>query len=298
MLSLQKKMNLLLFIIAYPLLLLISILPFRILYILSDVICFLVYRVIGYRKKVVRSNLALALPHLSDEERLIVEKKSYKHLCDMFIEMIKTMTISKKEMDKRFTYKNLDEYKNLEKEGKSIALMLAHYASYEWVVSMNSKVSFKGYGIYKKVNNKYFDSLVRKIRSKFDAELISIDKTAEVIASNYANNIKSTYGFASDQSPQLRGINHWHKFMGIDVPVYVGGELLSKKFDMNMMFLKVSKVKRGFYEAEFELLSNDVKSVPNFELMNTFLEKVEQQILEAPEYYLWTHRRWKHMGKR
>lgn len=291
-------MNLLLFIIAYPLLLLISILPFRILYILSDVICFLVYRVIGYRKKVVRSNLALALPHLSDEERLIVEKKSYKHLCDMFIEMIKTMTISKKEMDKRFTYKNLDEYKNLEKEGKSIALMLAHYASYEWVVSMNSKVSFKGYGIYKKVNNKYFDSLVRRIRSKFDAELISIDKTAEVIASNYANNIKSTYGFASDQSPQLRGINHWHKFMGIDVPVYVGGELLSKKFDMNMMFLKVSKVKRGFYEAEFELLSNDVKSVPNFELMNTFLEKVEQQILEAPEYYLWTHRRWKHMGKR
>ena len=291
-------MNLLLFIIAYPLLLIISILPFRILYILSDIICFFVYRVIGYRKKVVRSNLALALPHLSDEERLIVEKKSYKHLCDMFLEMIKTMTISKKEMDKRFTYKNLDEYKNLEKEGKSIALMLAHYASYEWVVSMNSKVSFKGYGIYKKVNNKYFDSLVRRIRSKFDAELISIDKTAEVIASNYANNIKSTYGFASDQSPQLRGINHWHKFMGIDVPVYVGGELLSKKFDMNMMFLKVSKVKRGFYEAEFELLSNDVKSVPNFELMNTFLEKVEKQILEAPEYYLWTHRRWKHMGKR
>ena len=291
-------MNLLLFIIAYPLLLIISILPFRILYILSDIICFLVYRVIGYRKKVVRSNLALALPHLSDQERLVIEKKSYKHLCDMFLEMIKTMTISKKEMDKRFTYKNLEEYKNLEKEGKSIALMLAHYASYEWVVSMNSKVSFKGYGIYKKVNNKYFDRLVRRIRSKFDAELISIDKTAAVIASNYSKSIKSTYGFASDQSPQLRGINHWHKFMGIEVPVYVGGELLSKKFDMNMMFLKVSKVKRGYYEAEFELLSNDVRSVPNFELMNTFLEKVEQQILEAPEYYLWTHRRWKHSGKK
>ena len=291
-------MNLLLFIIAYPLLLIISILPFRILYILSDIICFIVYRLIGYRKKVVRSNLALALPHLSDEERLVIEKKSYKHLCDMFLEMIKTMSIYKKEMDKRFSYKNLEEYKNLEKEGKSIALMLAHYASYEWVVSMNSKVSFKGYGIYKRVNNKYFDRLVRRIRSKFDAELIPIDKTSAVIAHNHANNILSTYGFASDQSPQLRGINHWHKFMGIDVPVYVGGELLSKKFDMNMMFLKVSKVKRGYYEAEFELLSNDVKSVPNFELMNTFLEKVEKQILEAPEYYLWTHRRWKHMGKK
>ena len=111
-------MNLLLFIIAYPLLLIISILPFRILYILSDIICFIVYRVIGYRKKVVRSNLALALPHLSDQERLVIEKKSYKHLCDMFLEMIKTMSISNKEMEKRFTYKNLEVYRNLEKEGK------------------------------------------------------------------------------------------------------------------------------------------------------------------------------------
>lgn len=291
-------MQLLLFIISYPILLIISILPFRILYILSDIVCFFVYRVIGYRKQVVRNNLALALPHLTEKERLVIEKKSYKHLCDMFLEMIKTMTISKNEMDKRFTYKNLDDYKSLEKEGKSIALMLAHYASYEWAVSVNSKATFKGYGIYKKVNNKYFDSLVRSIRSKFDAELISIDKTAEVIARNYSKNIKSTYGFASDQSPQLRTQNYWHPFMGIEVPVYVGGELLSKKYDMNMMFLKVSKVRRGFYEAEFELLSNDVKSVPNFELMDLFLQKVEQQILEAPEFYLWTHKRWKHSGKK
>lgn len=290
-------MQLLIYLIAYPILLLISILPFRLLYVLSDLVCFFVYSILGYRKKVVRENIALALPHLSEKERLIIEKKSYKHLCDMFLEMIKTMSISREEMDKRFVLKNLDAYNSLEKEGKSIALLCSHYASYEWVVSMNSKVSFKGYGIYKKLNNKYFDKLVRRIRSKFDAELIPINKTAEVIAHNYTNKIKSLYGFVSDQSPQIRSQNYWHNFMGIEVPVYVGAELLSKKFDMNVVFLNVSKVKRGFYEADLEILTTNIKEVPDFEIMDVFLQKVEQQILEAPEYYLWTHKRWKHRGK-
>ncbi len=291
-------MQLLIFLIAYPILLFISILPFRILYVLSDIVCFFVYRVFGYRKKVVRENLALALPHLSEMERLVIEKKSYQHLCDMFLEMIKTISISKKEMDRRFVFKNLDTYNSLEKEGKSIALLLSHYASYEWVISMNSKVSYKGYAVYKKVNNKYFDSLVRKIRSKFDAELIPINKTAEVVAYNFSNGIQSLYGFVSDQSPQLRTKNYWRNFMGIEVPVYVGAELLSKKFDMNVVFLKVSKVKRGFYEAELEVLTTDIKKIPDFEIMDVFLRKVEQQIIEAPEFYLWTHKRWKHSGKK
>lgn len=291
-------MQLIIYLIIYPILLLVSILPFRIIYIISDIVYFFVYRVFGYRKKVVRENLALALTHLSQKERLVIEKKSYKHLCDMFLEMIKTISISRKEMDRRFVFKNLDVYNSLEKDEKSIALLCSHYASYEWVVSMNSKISYKGYGIYKKINNKYFDSLARRIRSKFDAELIPINKTAEVIAHNYSNNIKSLYGFVSDQSPQLKTKNYWHDFMGIEVPVYVGVELLSKKFDMNVVFLKVSKVKRGFYEAELEVLSTNIKEIPDFEIMNVFLKKVEQQILEAPEYYLWTHRRWKHRGKK
>jgi KDO2-lipid IV(A) lauroyltransferase len=291
-------MQFLIFLIVYPILLLVSILPFRILYILSDCVYFLVYHVFRYRKKVVRNNLELAFPNFSTQQRLDIEKKSYKHLCDMFLEMIKTMTISNKEMDIRFVFKNLEVYKSLEKEGKSIALMCSHYASYEWVVSMNSKISFKGYAIYKKLNNKYFDKLVRKIRSKFDAELIPITATNDVISHNYLNNINSLYGFASDQSPRLRNKNYWQQFMGIEVPVYVGAELLSKKFDLNVVFLKVSKIKRGFYEAELEVISNNVKEVPDFEITDVFLKKVEQQILEAPEYYLWTHKRFKHAGKK
>jgi KDO2-lipid IV(A) lauroyltransferase len=292
------KMQFLIYILLYPILFLISILPFRLLYLFSDVVYFLVYRVIGYRKKAVRENLALALPHLTDKERLEIEKKSYKHLCDMFLEMIKTMSISVKEIEKRFVIKNLPEILELEKKGKSIALMCAHYASYEWVISMNSRVNFEGFAIYKKINNPHFDRLVKKIRSRFKAYLITTKETRAVIENNAQNGVSAIYGFASDQSPQVKPNSYWSKFMGIEVPVYVGAETLSKKYDMNVMFLKVTKVKRGYYEADLELLSDDVTNVPNYEITDTFMKKVEQQILEAPEFYLWTHKRWKHRNKK
>ncbi|WNM20342.1 lysophospholipid acyltransferase family protein [Flavobacterium capsici] len=291
-------MQFVLFCLLYPILYLISILPFRLLYLFSDFVFFLVYHVFGYRKKVVRTNLALALPHLSEKERLDIEKKSYQHLCDMFLEMMKTMTISTKEIQKRFVFTNLEMVKELEKKQKSIALMCAHYASYEWVISMNGQINYQGYAIYKKVNNKYFDDLVKKIRSRFKAYLITTRETRAVIENNERNGNHAIYGFASDQSPQIRPKTYWSKFMGIEVPVYVGAELISKKYDMSVVFLKVEKVKRGHYEAKLELLSDDVKSVPDFEITEIFNRKVEAQILEKPEYYLWTHKRWKHMGKK
>lgn len=291
-------MQFLLYILLYPILFLISILPFRLLYIFSDCVYILVYRIIGYRKKTVRENLALALPHLSEKERLVIEKKSYKHLCDMFLEMIKTMTISVKEIEKRFVLKNVDYYLEIEKQGKSIALMCGHYASYEWSISINSRITFEGFAIYKRINNKYFDDLVKKIRSRFKAYLITTKETVPTIESNNEKGVKGLYGFASDQSPQVKQKTYWSKFMGIEVPVYTGAEMLAKKFDMNIMFMKIKKVKRGFYEMEFELLTDDAKSVPDFEITETFLRKVEQQILEAPEFYLWTHKRWKHRNRK
>lgn len=287
-------MQFVLFLIIYPILFLISILPFRLLYIFSDFVFFLVYYVFGYRKKVVRENIAMALPNLSEKERLVIEKKFYVHMCDLFLEMIKTMTISQKEIEKRFTFSNLDVYLDLEKKGKSIALVCSHYASYEWVLSMNKHITFKGYGIYKRVNNKYFDRLVRKIRSRFKAYLITTKETKSVIEENSKNGILSLYGFASDQSPQVRPKTYWSTFMGIETPVYVGAELLSKRFDMNMLFLKVRKLKRGYYQADIELLAEDVIHIPDFQITELFLKKVENLINDAPEFYLWTHKRWKH----
>jgi len=287
-------MQLVVFILVYPLIWFISILPFRILYVFSDMVYVLVYHVIGYRKKVVRKNIAMTLPHLSEKERLNIEKKSYHHLCDMFLEMMKTMTISEKEMNKRFVFTNLELYTALEKKQKSIAVMIAHYATYEWVISMNRKIEFEGFAIYKKVNNKYFDKLVRNIRSKFKATLITTSQTIPVIKENESLGHRGVYGFASDQSPQESKAFHWQKFMGIETPVYTGAEMLVKRFDMNVIFLRVKKVKRGYYEATFELMFDNPKAIPDYQISDEFLRRVEKQIYEAPEYYLWTHKRWKH----
>lgn len=288
-------MQLLLYILIYPIIWFISILPFPLLYLLSDGIYFLIYRIIKYRKKVVRANIALALPYLSEKERSIIEKKFYSHMCDMFLEMVKTLSISRKEIEKRYTFSNMDVYLELEKKEKSIALLCAHYASYEWAVSMNYHINFEGYGVYKQLANPYFDKLVRKIRSKFQSKLINSKETIPTMAANFRAKKFGVYGLVSDQSPKLSATHHWQKFMGVEVPVHTGGEMLAKKYDMNVIFLKTKKLKRGYYQASFEVLSDhNAKDFPNYEITDKFLKLVEQQIYEAPEYYLWTHKRWKH----
>ena len=267
------------------------------LYLFSDGIYLLVYYIIGYRKKTVQNNLAIALPNLSDKERLIIEKKFYRHMCDMFLEMIKTITISQSEIEKRYKFTNLEVYLDLEKKGKSIALLCAHYASYEWAVSMNFHINFTGYGIYKKISNEYFDKLVKDIRSKFKAVLITTKETSKTIQENAISGKLGVFGFASDQTPRWSDNLHWYHFMGIETPIHFGAEMLAKKYDMNAIFLKTKKIKRGYYEASFEVLSEDVKSVPNYKISEDFMNRVEKQIYEQPEYYLWTHKRWKHKKK-
>ena len=287
-------MQFLIFILAYPFLWLISMLPFRVFYWFSDFVYLIVYYIIGYRKKIVKANLVLALPHLSDKERLIIEKKSYHHMCDMFLEMIKTMTISAAEMNRRFVVTNIDLVKEYEAKGKSTVLLASHYASWEWLLSVNEKTSFKGIGVYKKIANTYFDKLIRDIRSKYNAELVETKNTIPLIAENQKKGILSMYGLASDQSPKLNRAFHWDSFMGIEVPVHTGAEMLAKKYDLNVLFVKVKKLKRGFYEATFIPITDNPRSIPDFGITSIFLREVEKQIIEAPEYYFWTHKRWKH----
>lgn len=286
-------MQYLVYLLVYPLIWIISILPFRLLYFVSDFVYIIVYRIVRYRKRTVRENLALALPHLSDKERLIIEKKFYHHMCDMFLEMIKTMNISKDEICKRFVFKNIEVYKELEKQGKSVAVICSHYGSYEWIISMNYYSDFIAHGIYKQLRNPYFDKLVHKIRSRFNAKLITTKQTIPTIIENNKNNVLSLYGFASDQSPRLNSAYHWTKFMGIEVPVHTGAEMLSKRYNMALVYLNTQKIKRGHYEATLEILSENPIEVPNYDLTDQFIKLLEKQIYEAPEYYLWTHKRWK-----
>lgn len=284
--------------LVYAILWSISILPFPILYFISDCIYILLYKIIGYRKKTVRYNLKLTLPHLSDKERLKIEQNFYHQLCDMFLEMAKTLTISAEEMDKRYQFTNIEIVKEYEQKNKSIILMTPHYASWEWIIILGKYIDFKGFGIYKKLSNPRFDQLVRNMRSKFDAELISTKDTIRTIKKNQENNLHGIYVFLSDQTPSLRKGLHWEYFLGHEVPVHMGAENLAYQLDMNVLYLKVSKVKRGFYKAEFIPITDDIQNEEKYNVTKRFLKLSEEQILEKPDYYFWTHKRWKHKGKK
>lgn len=286
-------MQLLVYLLFYPILYLIAFLPFRIAYIFSDFMYLIIYYVIGYRKKVVRDNLKLAFPDKSEQERLIIEKKSFHHFCDLFIEMIKTTTLSQKEMERRFKFLNMYLITNMEKENKSIAIITSHYASYEWCISINKYMDYHGYAIYKKLRNKHFDELIKKIRRRFGASLITTKETFKVLEELKLNNKLGTFGFASDQSPMRHRAEHWKLFMGVETPITTGVEIAVKQFDMNVLFLEVKKVKRGFYEALLLRPFENPKEVPNFQIMDLFIERLENQIKEQPEFYFWTHKRWK-----
>ena len=289
-------MQLVVFIFVYPLLWIISKLPFRLLYIFSDFVFFLVYRMLGYRKKIVSDNLKLVFPEKNKKELLQIQADFYDHTCDMFIEMIKTINLSKKEVKKRYRIINIEVLQEIEKKKSSI-IVCSHYANWEWNVSINNYVNSKGYAVYQKIGNKYFDKLVRTIRAKWNTSLITQSETVKTVILNTKNNITATYGIVSDQSPQLHKAQYWSEFMGVKVPIHNGAETLARKLDLAVVFLKVSKVKRGYYKAEFIPITSAGKKTEKNEITERFLRETEKQIRERPAYYLWTHKRWKHRDK-
>ncbi|MGB1392685.1 MAG: lysophospholipid acyltransferase family protein [Flavobacteriaceae bacterium] len=287
-------MQLLAYILIYPILWFISILPFRLLYALSDFLYILMYYVFRYRKQTVIDNLRLVFPEKSDQEIKIITKKFFHHFCDMMLESIKSMNISLESMKARYTFKNLDIIKEFEKQNKSIVLMCAHYGSWEWIFILQTYTTHRGYGIYKRLQNKYFDRLIKSIRARYNSYLITTKETFSVLEDAKKNGILSMNGFASDQSPKKEKAHHWNEFMGIKVPVHTGAEMLAKKLDMPVVFFAVERKKRGYYEATFQTLAEKPTDFKDYEITDKFLKLVEAQIHEAPEYYLWTHKRWKH----
>lgn len=290
-------MQRLIYILVYPLLWAISILPFRLLYFLSDCNYFLLYYIIGYRKKTVRSNLALVFPDKPLKERHEIEKKFFKHLCDITLESIKSMTISEEELKKRYVFTNVEEIHKVEAQNKSIILMCAHYASWEWVFILERYINHKGYAVYKRLANKYFDALVKRIRAKYNTQLVTTKETVEMLMKAKKEGQLTINGFLSDQSPKYQKAFYWQNFMGIHVPVHTGAEMIAKKLDMAVVFFAVKKIKRGYYETSFQTLTTSPKDYKDYEITDLFLTLVEKQIKEEPAYYLWSHKRWKHKDK-
>jgi KDO2-lipid IV(A) lauroyltransferase len=290
-------MQFLAYLVIYPFLWLISRLPFNLLYVVSDAVYVLVYYVVGYRKRVVLGNLKLVFPERSHSEIQAISRKFYRHMCDMFLEMIKSISITEAQLNKRFIIKNPEELKRLENLDKSVIVMFGHYASYEWSVVVDNNISYHGYGVYKRIANRYFDRLVRRIRSKFNTTLIHSKEAVARIVKNEEEGIRSMIAFLSDQSPKPRKGAYWSEFMNILVPCFTGGEMLAMKLDLAVTYLKITKTKRGYYEAELIPIADDAVQKEKYKITDTFTKLLEQQIREAPEFYLWTHKRWKHRGK-
>ena len=290
-------MQFIIYILVYPFLWLISILPFRLLYAFSDMLYLFIYRIFGYRKKTVQDNLRLVFPEKDATEINDITRKFYHHLCDMIVEAIKSLTISEAEMKKRFTFSNVELIQNLEKQNRSIVLMCAHYGSWEWIFILQTYVKSRGNAVYKRIQNKYFDRLVKRIRAKYNSHLITTKEIIPELLRLKNRGVITINGFVSDQSPKPQKAFHWTEFMNIRVPVHTGAEMLAKRLDMSVVFFKVKRLKRGFYETTFETLAEHPKAYKDYDITDAFLKLVEQQIYEAPQYYLWTHKRWKHKDK-
>ena len=287
-------MQLLAFVLIYPLLWFVSILPFRLLYAVSDVLYVVLYNIVGYRKQTVQENLKLVFPDKSEAERQLITKRFYHHLCDMILEAIKSMSISVEDMKARFKFTNIELIKEFEKQNKSIVLMCAHYGSWEWIFIIQTYVKFRGYAVYKRLNNIYFDKLVRGIRARYNSYLVTTKETIPTLIENKKKGVLTMNGFVSDQTPKKGKAYHWNTFMGIEVPIHTGAEMLAKKLDMPVIFFSVKRIKRGFYETTFQTLAEQPNEYKNYAITDQFLKLVEQQIHEEPQYYLWTHKRWKH----
>lgn len=290
-------MNLIVFILVYPIIWLFSKLPFKIIYFVSDCLYVFAYYIVGYRKKVIFKNLSIVFPKKTTAEKTKIAKASYHHFVDILMEMLKSFSITEKEINEHYKYSNIEVLNDLYKDGKSVILVGAHYANWEWILNICSFTPYKPIASYTKINNPYFEKAMLKSRGKFGVTLKQTSQTISEIESNHKNNIQAIYGLLSDQSPRLKRTFYWNKFFGVKVPIHTGSEMLAKKYDMNVVFMNTKKVKRGYYETSFTLLTNDARKYKDYDLTDEFLKMVENQVRNEPNYYFWTHKRFKHRDK-
>jgi KDO2-lipid IV(A) lauroyltransferase len=287
-------MQFLVFALTYPFIWLFSRLPMRILYIKSDVFFFLIYYVFRYRKKVVLENLKLAFPKKSEAERIKIAKGFFKHFTDLFMESVKAFSISEKEILKRYTYKNPEFVNNFTKQGRSIALVAAHQANWEWSISLPLVLDGKVNGAYTKLGNTYFEKVVRTSREKFGVLGYKTSETVKGMQKNFIEKTQGLYILLSDQSPQVHKTFYWSTFFGVKVPMHTGAEMLAKKFDLVVINYVTRKVKRGYYETEFQLITETPKEFDNYQITDKYIHLTESNIKQQPELYLWSHKRFKH----
>lgn len=275
---------------------LITLFPLRILYLFSDILYPIVYYVVRYRKEVVRTNLLKSFPDKTEKERLQIERRFYRFFCDLFIETVKEIHLSEAEMKRRMSFVNIEALLEQYAKGKSVMLMTAHYGNWEWAAAIAIFFPRESpvYNIYKKLKNKKIDIIIYSIRSKFGGKNIEKHELLRKMIRLKNDSKLGVFGMISDQTPNIISTHYWTHFLNQDTAMVIGTEQLARKFDYPVFYLHIDRIKRGFYRCECIPISLEPTQTSVYEITETYTRILEKKIETAPEYWLWSHRRWKH----
>lgn len=280
--------------IYYVLVIPISHLPFSVLYFVSNIVYLFTYYVIGYRKKVVRENLTNSFPHLSEPELLVIEKKFYKHFADFLVESAKSVSISDKAIKERCALINPEILHKYYEDNKSVIVLCGHYNNWEYyAVGIAQQMKHNTIAAYKPLKNKFFDTVILKSRQRFGMKMMSMREIPRYFASS--EQCQPTLSImVNDQSPGNPKTAYWNTFLNQETGWMKGAEKLAAKYNQAVLFGCIRKKKRGFYEVTFYPISDDVKNEAEGFVLDKHAEYLEMVINEHPEYWLWSHKRWKH----
>lgn len=276
----------------------ISLLPLWVLYRVSDLLYLLAYHVVRYRRKLVRRHLAECFPEKDEKERLEIEREFYSWFCDYAVESVKLLSIGKDNLRRRMSFENVETLKQSFDKGRSVSIFLGHYCNWEWVSSIpihfeeyQDKVAFGQ--IYHKLENEAMDKVFLKLRGRMGAHSIPMAETLRKIVEYRHEGRLWIVGFIADQVPLWNNIHLWLDFLHHDTPVFTGAERIARKFDTDVYYLDIRRESRGHYVASFELMSEKPAELEEFELTRIYFRMLEKSLHRQPQFYLWTHNRWK-----
>lgn len=272
----------------------ITLLPLRILFGFSPLFHFVLYHILRYRREVVMQNLRNSFPEKTEQELITISKKFYRHLADLFIEILKLQHMKASEIKKRYRLKNPELFDKIKDEGRSSIAVFGHYGNWEWVTSLPLNIKYKILAAYKPLANKYFDQYLLKIRSQYGIELFPMISTGRILYRYEEAGINTLTGLVADQRPPKNEIQYWTKFLNQDTPLYLGIEKLSHKFNMVIIFFHIDKIKRGYYEVTPEIITDEPAKLKTYEVTEKHVKLLEEEIKRRPELWMWSHRRWKH----
>jgi KDO2-lipid IV(A) lauroyltransferase len=273
---------------------LLALLPLRCLYVISDFLFVVLCYAVRYRRRVVMENLRNSFPEKSERELWSIARRFYRFLCDLFIEALKVANIDMPQMRRRIHYSNPEMLEELRRKGKQILFITGHYGNWEWLATLENSISYHHATLYQPLNNKLFDRFVYDLRTKHGTDAIPSNMAIRAINQYRQENRLTTLCFLSDQSPTRDAIHYWTTFLNQDTPVYTGVEKLAKRYSAAVLYYEVRRVKRGYYEVDTTLITENAAETAEMEITEKHVRLLEETVRRNPQYWLWSHRRWKH----